>query len=92
MTGQHRQHHRVLLISREARPIHRHHHFHARADQIRNPVAEEFPHIDPLIAQQPVDLLDSVLAQLAQGLGQSLTDRMYCQRGAHQHSQGCVGQ
>ena len=49
--------------------------FQARADQIRYPVAEEFPHIDPLIAQQPVDLFYSVLAQLAQGLGQSLTDR-----------------
>ena len=32
MTGQHRQHYRVLLISREARPVHRHHHFRARTD------------------------------------------------------------
>ena len=51
------------------------------------PSSRRIPNIDPLIAQQPVDLFYSVLAQ-PQGLGQSLTD---CQRGAHQHSQGCVG-
>ena len=49
-------------------------------------------HIDCLVAQQSVDLLDSVLAQLAHRLGETLTNRMDRQRGAGEHPQRRIGQ
>ena len=65
---------------------------HARTDHIRHPIAEEPLHIDGLVAQQSVDLLDSVLAQLAHRLGETLTNRMNRQRGAGEHPQRRIGQ
>ena len=57
-----------------------------------NPMTEERPDIDPFVAQQPIDLLDPMLAQRAHRLGQSLANRMHRQRRTGKHSQGRIGQ
>ena len=62
----------------------------ACADHVRDPVAEEPLDIDAFVAQQPVDLLDAVLAEPAHRLGQTLTDCMDGQRGAGEHAKCCV--
>ena len=91
MPGQHRQHNRLVTVTREARPVQRHHNLGARPDHVRDPVAEERPDINAVVAQQSVDLLDAVLAHPAHRLGQTLANCMDGQRGAGEHAQGCIG-
>ena len=92
MTGHHRQHAGILLVGRKARPIDRHDHLGADADDVRRPVLEGGPLVDASITKKPVHLLDPMLGQRAHGLGQATAHRMDCQRRAHQHAQGRVGQ
>ena len=42
------------------------------------------------VTQQPVDLLDAVLAEPAGGLGQALTDGVHGQRGAGEYAKRCI--
>ena len=91
--GQHRQHQRLVAVAGEARPVQRHHTLGARSDHIRDPGVEECFQLDAFVAQQPVDLLDTVLAELAElagGLGQALTDGVHRQRGAGEHPKRCI--
>ena len=90
VAGQHRQYDGFVAVTREARPVQRHHHLCACTDHVRDPVAEEPLDIDAVVAQQPVDLLDAVLAEPAHRLGQTLTDCMDGQRGAGEHAKRCV--
>ena len=54
---------------------------------------EKGPDVEPpLIAQQPIHLLHTMLGQRAHGLGQAAPHCMDCQRSARQHAQGGVGQ
>ena len=72
VAGQHRQHNRLVAGARrtsspappQSRDVRR---------PCTDPVAEEPLDIDTFVAQQPVDLLDAVLAEPAHRLGQTLT-------------------
>ena len=52
------------------------------------PNTKEFVQIDIGIAEQPVDLLDTVFAQRSTDVGQSLSNRIDGQGGSVQHSSG----
>ncbi|MGD0108915.1 MAG: hypothetical protein ABSC06_33525 [Rhodopila sp.] len=54
-----------LPILIEVGPVHRDEDFLTRTDQIGNPAGKAVPDIDPLVAQQPVNLLDRVLGHQA---------------------------
>ena len=92
MTGQHRQHNCLVTVACEARPIQRHHNLHARTDHVRPPIAGGRLYIDGLIAKRSVELLDSVLGQPANRMGETLTNRMSHQRNAGEHPQRRIGQ
>ena len=63
MTGDQAQRQRRLPIGIEIGPIHRHNNVPACADDLRNPMAEQLPDIDALIAQQAIDLFYGMLGQ-----------------------------
>ena len=89
LTGK-REHDRLVAVAREARPVQRHHNLAARSNDVRHPVAKEHIHINAFVTQQPVDLLDAVLAEPAGGLGQALTDGVHGQRGAGEYAKRCI--
>ncbi len=69
----------------EIGPVHRHQDVLLRADLLRHPVGEAVPHVDALVAHQPVHLLDRMLGHQTPRLGQSLADHGHRQRGARHH-------
>ena len=89
---QHRQHNSVLPVRGKARPIQRDDYFLASTNNVRRPIGEESPDINPSIAQEPIHLFHTMLGQRAHGLGQATPHRMDRQRRTRQHAQGGIGQ
>ena len=74
MAGHQAEHQRRLPVAVELGPVHGHEGVPARADLVRHPGGEAVPHVDALVAEQPVHLLDRVLGDQAPRLGQRLAD------------------
>ena len=58
-------------------PVQRHHHLLARPDHVRNPRAEELPHVQLRVAQQPIHLLHAVLPRRSLRQRQTRADRRH---------------
>jgi hypothetical protein len=65
---------RRLPIAIKIGPVHGNDDFLARSNQMRNPAGEAVPYVDFPIAEQPVNLLDRVLAHQTARLRQRLPD------------------
>jgi len=64
----------------------------ALGHHVRHPEAEVVPHVDPFVADQPVDLLDRVLGTRATGVCHALADSRHRQRAAGEHARGRLRQ
>src|SRR3954447_23124904 len=58
-------------------PIHGHKDILTAGDLVRHPVGETVPHVDAVVAEQAVHLLDRVLGHQATGLGQRVADHRH---------------
>jgi hypothetical protein len=76
-----------LPVTVELGPVHGDQDRLARADHVRHPMGEAVPHIDALVAEQPVHLLDRVLGHQPARLRQRLTDHRHRQGRAGHHAQ-----
>jgi len=83
---------RGLVVRVEISLVHRHQDVPPLADLMHHPAGKAVPHIDAVVSEQPVDLLDCVLGDQAASLGERLTDHRYRQRGGLHHTQCRVGQ
>ena len=92
MAGDQAQRQRGLVVVVEIGPVHRHQDVPALADLVRHPAGETVPHVDAVVAQQPVHLLDRVLGHQAPRLGQRLADHRHRQRCGRHHAQRGAGQ
>lgn len=79
------EHQRGLPIPVELGPVHRNQHFPTRTDLMGNPMGEAVPHVDALVAYQPIYLLDRVLGHQAPRLGERLADHRDRQRRARHY-------
>src|SRR5689334_10847000 len=61
MAGNQAQHQRGLVVMVEVSPVHRYQNRLARPDLVRDPAGKALPHVDPVVAEQPVHLLDRML-------------------------------
>jgi hypothetical protein len=77
VVGDKTQSQRRLIVRVEIRPVHGNDNPLARANNFRHPRGKHVPDDDPLIAQQPIDLLNGVLAQQTARLGQGLADHRH---------------
>jgi len=92
MAGDQVQGQRGLVVAIKIGPIHRHQDVPALADLMRHPACKTVPHVDAVVAQHPVDLLDRVLRYQTPGLRQRMSDHRnrerrglhYAERGARQ--------
>ena len=66
------QGHRRVSIGIKIRPIQRHQDSLPLTNDVRHPVANIRPHVNPWIAQQPVDLFDRMLPHEPARLRQSM--------------------
>src|SRR5690242_6383978 len=64
----------------EVGPVHRYQNLLARPDLVRNPTGKALPHVDAMVAEQPVHLLDRMLGDQAPSLRQRLANHRYRQR------------
>ena len=92
VVGDEVQSERRLIVGVEIGPVHGHDDRLALADHLRYPRREHVPDDDALIAQQPINLLDGVLAEQAASLRQGLTDDRHRQRSARHDAERAVGQ
>jgi hypothetical protein len=83
---------RRLIVGVKIGPVHGHDDRLALANDFRHPRGEHVPHDNALIAQQPIDLLDGVLAEQAARLSQGLADDRHRQRCARHHAERAIGQ
>ena len=89
MAGDQVQGERGLVVVVEIGPVHRHQDVPALADLMRHPAGETVPHVDAVVAQHPVDLLDRVLGDQTSGLRERLSDhRDRERRGLHDAERG----
>ena len=65
---------RRLIVGVEIGPVHGDDEFPAFADRVVDPEREHGPDVDPLVAQETIDLLDRVLGRRAARLRERLTD------------------
>ena len=92
MVGDEVQGQRRLIVRVEIGPVHGDDDRLALANDLGHPGREHVPHDDALIAQQPVDLLDGVLAEQTARLGQGMADDRNRQRSARHDAERAVGQ
>jgi len=69
----------------EIRPIHRHQGLASPVHLVRQPPGEAVPHIDAVVAEQSVHLLDRVLGHQPARLGQRLADHRHRERCRRHH-------
>ena len=92
MAGDQAQYQRGLIVMVEIGPVHGHQDVPTFADLMRHPAGKTVPHVNAVVAQQPVHLLDRVLCLQPPGLRQRLTDQRHRQRGGRHRAQRCPGQ
>jgi hypothetical protein len=90
--GQQREHDGGLAVGVEIGPIHGHIDAGAGSHHVGNPVAQRGVDIDPLVGQQPVNLLDRVLGHQTPRQGKALADRIDRQGRGLDDAEGGVGQ
>ena len=76
----------------EVGPVHRHQGVLAAGQLMRHPAGEAVPHVDGLVAQQPVHLLDRMLRHQAARLRQGLADHGHRKRRARHHAKRSASQ
>src|SRR4051812_44320970 len=85
MTTDQAQHQRGLVVMVEVGPVHRHQSLLARPDLMRDPTGKALPHVDAMVAEQPVHLLDRMLGDQAPSLRQRLANHRHRQRRCLHH-------
>jgi hypothetical protein len=69
MAGDQAQHQRRPVVVVEIGPVHRHQDILASGDLVRHPADETVPHVNAVVAEQPIHLLDRVFGHQAPGPG-----------------------
>jgi len=82
MVGNEIQRQRRLIVRVKIRPVHGDDNRLSLPNDLGHPSGEHVPHDNALIAQQPVNLLDGVLAKQTARLGQGVADDRHCERRA----------
>ena len=85
MRGDEAEHQRRLIVGVEISPVHGDDEFPAFADRVVDPEREHGPDVDPLVAQETINLLDCVFGRLAARLRERLTDDRDRERRAGHH-------
>jgi hypothetical protein len=75
---------RRVIVSVELGPVQRDHELLAVGDHERHPVREQRPHVDAVVAEHPIGLLDAVLLGATDGVRVGPPDRVDRQRGGVQ--------
>ena len=83
---------RRLIVGVEIGPVHGDDDRLPLANDLRHPGRKHIPNDDALIAQQPIDLLDGVLAEQPARLRQGLADDRHRQRSTRHHPERTVRQ
>jgi len=92
MAGHQAQNQRRLAIMVEIRPVHRHQGVLTAVQLMRHPAGKAVPHVDAVVAEQPVHLLDGVFGHQAACLRQGLADHHHRERCRRHHPKCCAGQ
>jgi len=92
MAGHQAQNQRRLAVMVEIRPVHRHQGVLTAVQLMRHPAGEAVPHVDAVVAEQPVHLLDGVLGHQAARLRQGLADHRHRERCRRHHPKRGAGQ
>ena len=92
MAGHQAQNQRRLAVMVEIRPVHRHQGVLTAVQLMRHPAGEAVPHVDAVVAEQPVYLLDGVFGHQATRLRQGLADHRHRKRCRRHHPKCCASQ
>ena len=92
MAGHQAQYQRRLPVMVEIGPVHRHQDVALRPQLMRHPARKAVPHVDAIVAEQTVHLLDGVLGHQTARLGQRLADHCHRKRSPRHDAKSGSGQ